>query len=565
MKDSSLGIAADNSTQAFSHAPAHERGAIFTRAGVVHFMLDIVGYTSEVDLVQTCILEPSCGTGNFLIAMIGRLLEAYRHFYPDDIDPVSTLKDSIRAVEVHQATFVALRHKVIEMLTDSKLTPTQAQELADFWLIQADFLLCDLPLRFSHVVGNPPYLRLEVIPKALLEAYRQRYATFRQRADLYIPFFERGLQLLAEEGRLCFICSDRWLKNRYGAKLRQYIADDFQLEHYINLQQSHAFQENVIAYPAITTISKKSPQSRGKTTAVISEAALENLPSLASALQNQKKHKDIHKVREAVQGNAPWLLDSLPQLALIRYVERHFVPLERAGCKVGIGVASGLDSVYIDDVVNLNVEASRILPLAMTQDISATGQLQWRGKGIINPFDADGVLVQLEHYPKLRAFFEKNRPKISQRHVAKRKPQQWYRTIDKISVALTHTPKLLIPDIKNKAVIAYDSGTVYPHHNLYYIISEQWDLRALRTILRSDMAKLFVWAYSVKMRGGWLRFQAQNLRRICVPPWESLSGDEVEGLLELHHSDDMAAINAYVFALYQLEPSHLAALKLLPS
>jgi hypothetical protein len=61
----------------------------------------------------------------------------------------------------------------------------------------------------------------------LLAEYRRRYATIYDRADLYVPFFERGLQLLADDGRLAFICANRWLKNKYGGPLRGLIARDF--------------------------------------------------------------------------------------------------------------------------------------------------------------------------------------------------------------------------------------------------------------------------------------------------------------------------------------------------
>ena len=83
---------------------------------------------------------------------------------------------------------------------------------------------------------------------------------------------------------------------------------------------------------------------------------------------------------------------------------------------------------------------------------------------------------------------------------------------------LRHEPKLLIPDIKaNGDAITYDAGNFYPHHNLYYITSQQWNLRALQALLRSGIAYLFVAAYSVKIGGGYLRFQAQNLKRIRIP------------------------------------------------
>ncbi len=60
---------------------------------------------------------------------------------------------------------------------------------------------------------------------------------------------------------------------------------------------------------------------------------------------------------------------------------------------------------------------------------------------------------------------------------------------------------------------------INPHHNLYYVISNTWDLRALQAVLLSGIAKFFVSTYSTKMRGGSLRFQAQYLRHICIPQW----------------------------------------------
>jgi methylase of polypeptide subunit release factors len=66
------------------------------------------------------------------------------------------------------------------------------------------------------VIGNPPYVRQELIPEALLTEYRARFETLYDRADLYVPFIERSLSLLRAGGALGFICSDRWMKNKYG-------------------------------------------------------------------------------------------------------------------------------------------------------------------------------------------------------------------------------------------------------------------------------------------------------------------------------------------------------------
>ena len=93
---------------------------------------------------------------------------------------------------------------------------------------------------------------------------------------------------------------------------------------------------------------------------------------------------------------------------------------------------------------------------------------------------------------------------------------------------------------------------VYPHHNLYYILSNEWDLRALQAVLKSGIARLFISVYSTQMRGGYLRFQAQYLRRIRVPAWSEVSSDTKQHLIEAGKSGDEIASNAAVCELYSL-------------
>ena len=77
---------------------------------------------------------------------------------------------------------------------------------------------------FTHVVGNPPYVRQEAIPDVLMAEYRKHYKTIYDRADIYVPFIERSLELLAAGGELGFICANRWMKNKYGKKLRELVS-----------------------------------------------------------------------------------------------------------------------------------------------------------------------------------------------------------------------------------------------------------------------------------------------------------------------------------------------------
>ena len=178
------------------------------------------------------------------------------------------------------------------------------------------------------------------------------------------------------------------------------------------------------------------------------------------------------------------------------------------------------------------------------------GALVWSGKGVVDPFAADGTLVELDDYPALSAYLRAHEALLRARHVARRSAG-WYRTIDRIDAALTSTPKLLIPDIKGEPTVVYDPGGFYPHHNVYHVTASGWDLQALATVLRSSIARLFVASYCVKMSGGFLRFQAQYLRRIRVPRWQVLTPAQREAL-RAASPDEIEAIDDATFALYGL-------------
>lgn len=538
-------------------AGVEERGAVFTRREVVDFILDLVGYTADLPLHRLRLLEPSFGEGDFLLPAIERLLMAWQRDGKGR-DPAQQLGDAIRAVELHQASFQAIRGQVLALLQDRGIGAQVAEGLAESWLIHGDFLLAELDGPFDVVVGNPPYVRQELIPDVLMTEYRALYRTVYDRADLYVPFIERSLLSLTEGGALGFICADRWMKNRYGGPLRKLVADRFHLKVYVDMVNTPAFHSNVIAYPAITVITR---QKLGPTRiAHCRMIERESLAALSAALlASGKPGGEVREFQGVASGHEPWLLEAPDQLALVRRLEAEFPKLEEAGCNVGIGVATGNDKAFIGSFEALDVEPDRKLPLVMTRDI-LEGHVQWRGLGVINPFADAGGLVSLDDYPRLKRYLEARKPEIARRHIAQKVPANWYRTIDRIYPAIAAKPKLLIPDIKGEAHIVYDDGRLYPHHNLYFITSETWDLKALQAVLMSGIARLFVSTYSTRMRGGYLRFQAQYLRRIRIPHWHDVPAELQARLVEAAEHRDVEACNKAVYTLYRLSKVERAAL-----
>lgn len=542
-------VPAEQNLPDLSGGTTEERGAIFTRREIVDFILDLVGYKADAELCKTRILEPSFGGGDFLIPVVERLLDSIRSrgYRPT----FELLKDAVRGIELHRNSYFETLNRVKELLQDEGASTIDSARLVETWLKNADFLLSDFDLDFTHIVGNPPYVRQELIPADLMREYRRRFNTIYDRADIYIPFIEHSLHLLAEKGLLGFICADRWTKNRYGRHLRELIANDFHLKFYIDQIGTDAFHSDVIAYPAVMVVASDVPdQTYVSSNPKISSEALSNL---ARSLANPDKAESENILSTRLNGG-PWILSSSPvELDLIRRLEAEFPSLEEAGCKVGIGVATGADNVFIAPFDSLDVEDSRKLPLIRTKDIR-NGAIEWTGFGVVNPFGEDGRVVSLEEYPRLKEHFLKNEKFVRNRHVSQKNPDSWYRTIDRIYPELVREEKLLIPDIKGEANIVFDEGKYYPHHNLYYITSTTWDLRALRVILLSGIAELFIKTYSTRMHGNALRFQAQYLRRIRIPYWNEIDENTKKTLVELSErsSDTWAEI---VGDLYGLTPA----------
>jgi adenine-specific DNA-methyltransferase len=533
---------------------------------VAEFILDLSGYEPSRNLVDTIAVEPACGSGEFLEPMIHRLSSSCRR----QNRSLQDCAESLQAFELNPDAVSMSRERAASVLLDCGWPEREARKIVQGWIRQADFLLdpeIELVGRLGDgidfVIGNPPYIRLESINPEVADSYRKLFKTMIGRADIYVGFYEKALNLLKPGGVCGFICADRWMLNQYGSNLRRLITSAFSVEVVIEMHNADAFQDEVLAYPAITIIRRK---EQGKTlvarmdgswsasvTASIVEVTRQIQDGSETSIRPYSQASNSVVVDEWFQGSAPWPCVSPKRLSLLKHLEANFSPLEDAstGTRVGIGVATGADRIFVTNNSEI-VERDRLLPLALARD-TMTGRLEWSRNFLVNPWDSDGNLVDLESYHLLRRYFEENRASLEQRNVAKRNPERWFRTIDKVNYHLTSRPKLLIPDIKSTAHPVFDDGTVYPHHNLYYVVSETWDLKVLGGILLSRLGQFFIECYAVRMQGGYLRFQAQYLRRIRVPLIGAISPQQARELSEAFESRDVERATQTTLEVYALD------------
>jgi hypothetical protein len=526
-----------------------EAGVIYTKPWVVELVLDLADYVPERRLAELVALEPSAGDGAFLSAMVRRLVEscerhgialsrAGRAIQAFEIDAEA----AERAVEVVRLTLVSLN-----------VPAATAVMLARQWIKVGDFLEASLCFPIADfVIGNPPYIRLEEIPARKAAMYRNGFSAMRGRADIYIAFYQAALLQLKPGGVCAYICADRWMLNDYGSALREFITTEgYSVRHVIEAHDVSAFETEVSAYPAVTIIAR---ENQGPVTVSKALPGIERAASSALVRSiTQARTSPVLRVArfpDWFKGTEPWPCSSPEALKLLKHLEATCFPLEckTTRTKIGIGVATGADRVFIT-AEKPNIESDRILPLALASDLK-DGRVKWSGHCLANPWNKRG-LVDLEAYPLFESFLRPHHKLLSGRHTAiKDRAENWHKTIDRVNLDLAKKHKLYIADIKERLLPALDLGKTYPQHNLYWITSETWDLRVLGALLMSAVGEFFIHSYGVRMRGGYLRFQAQYLRRIRVPNPSNISPKLAETLCQAFETQDfelatVAALEAY--------------------
>ena len=531
---------------------AREAGVVYTKPWMVELVLDLAGYLPEKRLAELVALEPSAGDGAFLSAMVRRLVESCeRHG-----TPLAKATSALQAFEIDPEAAEKAVGVVRETLISLRVSPATAEKLARSWIKVGDFLEASLCFPIADfVIGNPPYIRLEEIPEKKAAMYRNGFSAMRGRADIYVAFYQAALLQLKPRGVCAYICADRWMLNDYGSALREFITTEgYNVRHIIEAHDVQAFESEVSAYPAVTIIAR---EEQGPV--IVSKALpgieTENRARLAKSVQRASSNAALRSARfdDWFHGNEPWPCSSPEALKLLKHLEATCFPLEckTTGTKIGIGVATGADKVFISPK-KPDIEPDRILPLALASDLK-DGKVQWSGHCMANPWNAKG-LVDLAEYPRLKQHLKPHHELLSARHTAKKdRAGNWHKTIDRVNLALVKKHKLYIADIKDRLLPALDTGKTYPQHNLYWITSDTWDLKVLGALLMSAVGEFFIHCYGVRMRGGYLRFQAQYLRRIRVPDPKSISPKLADTLRKAFDTQDFDLATKAALKAYQID------------
>ncbi len=98
---------------------------------------------------------------------------------------------------------------------------------------------------FDVVIGNPPYIALSRM-KEYGKIFENNYATYSKSSDIYCLFYEKGIQLLKNQGFVTYITSNSWLKTQYGESLRIFFESKTNPKILINIEDAQVFEEATV-------------------------------------------------------------------------------------------------------------------------------------------------------------------------------------------------------------------------------------------------------------------------------------------------------------------------------
>ncbi len=217
----------------------HKYGQFYTRVEVVDLINSFAIRTGE-----EAVIDPACGGGTFLVRAYARKRELASY------QSHSQRLQDLYGVDISRfATHLTTINLATRDLVDDENYPQIAR--SDFFDIRPYSTIISLPRTIKAsglgksqnrdvqiplldaVVGNPPYIRQEDIPKVLKDNYqqiaKQNDAKLSARSDIHCYFWTHSISFLKEEGYLCFLTSSQWLDTDYGFKLQDFILRNFEI------------------------------------------------------------------------------------------------------------------------------------------------------------------------------------------------------------------------------------------------------------------------------------------------------------------------------------------------
>jgi len=342
---------------------------------------------------------------------------------------------------------------------------------------------------FDIVMGNPPYIQLQKDSGKLADLYADKdFSTFVRSGDIYCLFYERGIDLINEKGSLCYITSNKWMKAKYGEKMRAFFLKHGQVETLIDFGDAHLF-ENATTYTNILLYKKKKSSTPNT---IVDLSGRVDLESTVYDL--------LDKVEAGVAdfSSSRFLINNQSDTLLKGRIEALGTPLKNWDVSINYGIKTGFNEAFIidtetrDRLISEDPNSKNIIkPLLRGRDVKRY-RVDWQDLWLIDTHNGYGkreekiAPVDIQQYPGIRNHLEQYTFELEKRGDKGITP---YNLRSCAYEEEFSKEKIIYPNMTNNLPFMFDSSGYYTNQKCFIITGKY--LKYLTGMLNSKF--MFFW------------------------------------------------------------------------
>lgn len=553
-------------------------GVYYTPQYIVDYIVQntvgrLIHGKTPADISKIKIVDPACGSGSFLIGALQYLLDFHKNYYsnygkpskgrrenpltPDGqlttAEKKRILLNNIFGVDLDsnavEVTKLSLLLKCMEGETEASINqqfklfnervlPTLDGNIksgnslidTDYYDSQLDFgeekkikpfswrtAFPDVFKQdgFDVVIGNPPYVRQEMLGKQK-DYFREHFQVYHGMADLYSYFVEKSLKLINQDGLYGVIVANKWMRANYGEPLRRFLKGHHLYE-IIDFGDLPVF-ESATTYPCILIVGKL-----GKDIGPIKLTVAKTLKFNSLYEYVEQYHGKLNK---ASLNDEEWSLADENSKQLFTKIQQSGISLKSyVKGKILYGIKTGLNEAFVINretkdrlIVEDPGSAEIIKPFLAGRDIKRY-QKPHSEKFLI--FAKRGI--EIKNYPAILQYLENYKTQLTPKpkdwkgdNWKGRKPgsYKWYEIQDAIDYFNEfEKPKIIIPAIANSASYTFDRESYYSNDKTSIIPINDLYLLGL---LNSKLLDYFIKSIASTKQGGYYEYKPMYLSKIPI-------------------------------------------------
>ena len=422
---------------------------------------------------------------------------------------------------------------------------------------------------FDVAIGNPPYIQLQKDGGRLGKLYQDvGFEVFARTGDIYCLFYERGIKLLTQNGHLCYITSNKWMRAGYGKGLRQFFVSNINSKKLLDLGPD-MFEATV---DTNILLCRKKMEGDFKSAACIVKGKWKHsATTLATYTQENSVHFPLPPAGD------PWVILSSIDYQLKEKIESVGTSLKDWNVSISRGIITGYNTAFLidnnvkDALIAAHPKSVEIIkPVLRGRDIKRY-RTEWAQLWLIATHNGYGNVpaIDVNNYPAVKSHLDMYLSQLKKRHDKGNTP---YNLRNCAYHAEFEKTKIVYPETTHAANFFHDDGQYFIEKTCFMITGS--DLKILVGLLSSA---LMTFAYKHYYSGTVLgkkgyqynKHALEKLPVVKIPASEQQSFIAlVDRILDVKKADPNAdtssledKIDKLVYELYNLTEDEIAIVK----